>query len=194
MPREVNYTVPENYPFQSQSNVQTPDIEYVQNVEYLCINSSDRNVTAYPKVNSYRVDADVTFKNIHSIEVVSASVANQGTPLSLPYLILHVDGLDHIHFSNKNTNDGFAVLYLKPTTAAHIQAELGVLQRNVLTFKTPLASLNNITITIRKPDGTLFDFGESNGDVTSTYQNSFLFKIITIEKTRKVLNTRAVYQ
>jgi hypothetical protein len=183
----------QNYPFASQVTVQEKDIEYVEVISYLLINSSDRNVVSYPKVNNYRIDSDENFRNIHSIELVAASVANQGSPLNNPYLILKIDGLDHLHFSNKNVNKGFSTMYLKYTTGPHVQPELGVLQRNILKYKTPLASLSSFTISILKPDGSLFDFGESNGDVTPAYSNSFMLKIITLEKSRKDLRNLATF-
>lgn len=181
-----------NYPFNEQNTKQS-DIVYVENVIYLHVNSSDRNTTSYPSVNSYRIDTEERFKNIKSIELVAASVANQNTVLNNPYLILKIDGLNHLNFSNKNVNTGFALMYLKYTTGAHVQPELGVLQRNVLNFRTPLASLSNINLQIVKPDGSLFSFGETSGDITTAYSNSFTLRIITLEKSRTPLNNRAVY-
>ena len=84
-------------------------------------------------------------------------------------------------------------MFLQNTTGAHIQPELGVLQRNVLNFKTPLASLSNITLQILKPDGTLFSFGESSGDTTIAYSTSFTLRIVSIEKSRQSLNNRSVF-
>lgn len=182
----------ENYPFTSQNTTQEK-IEYVEVVSYFHLNSSDRNVTSYPSVNNYRIESSEVFKNIHSIELVAASVANQGSPLNNPYLILKIDGLDHLHFSNKNVNKGFTTMYLKYTTGPHVLPELGVLQRNILRFKTPLASLGSLTISILKPDGTLFSFGESAGDITPAYSNSFMLKLLTLEKSRKDLNNRATF-
>lgn len=167
--------------------------KYEEEIHYVCINSSDRDTSKYPKVNSYRIDLQDTFKNIHSIEIVSGSVANQNSVQSFPYLIIKFDGMDHLTFSNNNINKGFALLYLKPTTGAHVQPELGCLQRNVRIFKTPIASLASITIQYFKPDGTLFDFGEANGDVSVTYQNSLVLKITTKEVLRKPIQQRMVY-
>lgn len=189
---ETNYTKVQNYPFNEQNTKQS-DIVYTENVSYLHINSSDRNTTSYPSVNSYRLESGERFRNIKSIELVASSVANQGSVLSNPYLILKIDGLNHLEFSNKNVNSAFAILYLKYTTGAHVQPELGVLQRNVLNFRTPLASLSSINLQIVKPDGTLFSFGESASDTSVTYSNSFTLRIITLEKSRADLNNRAVY-
>jgi hypothetical protein len=182
----------ENYPFVSQNTAQDP-IEYIENISYFHLNSCDRNVTAYPSVNNYRIESSELFRNIHSVELIAASVANQGSPLNNPYLILKIDGLDHLHFSNKNVNKGFATMYLKYTTGQFIQPELGVLQRNVLKFKSPLASLGSLTVSILKPDGTLFNFGETPGDITPGFSNSFMLKIITLEKSRRDLNNRATF-
>lgn len=189
---EVNYTEKQNYPFESQNTV-PPQIDYIETVSYLHINSSDRNTTAYPSVNSYKIDTEDRFKNIRSIELIAGSIPNVNSVLLQPYLILKIDGLNHINFSNKNIISGFAMMYLQNTSGAFIQPELGVLQRNVLNFKTPLASLSNINLQILKPDGTLFSFGESAGDVSVTYSTSFTLRIISIEKSRKDLNNRSVF-
>lgn len=189
---ETNYTKGQNYPFAEQ-NTKTSDIVYTEVVNYLHINSSDRNTTSYPNVNSYRIDTEERFRNIKSIELVAASVANQNTVLANPYLILKIDGLNHLNFSNKNVNTGFALMYLKYTVGGHVQPELGVLQRNVLNFRTPLASLSSINLQIVKPDGSLFSFTETAGDTSVTYSNSFTLRIITLEKSRADLTNRAVY-
>jgi hypothetical protein len=190
---EVNYTKKQtNYPFESQNTI-PPQIDYIETVSYLHINSSDRNVTAYPSVNSYKIDTDDRFKNIKSIELIAGSIPNVNSVLLQPYLILKIDGLNHINFSNKNIVSGFAMMYLQNTSGTFIQPELGVLQRNVLNFKTPLASLSNINLQILKPDGTLFSFGESAGDVSVTYSTSFTLRIVSIEKSRKDLNNRSVF-
>lgn len=188
---ETNYTRGQNFPFNEQNTKQS-DIVYTEVVNYLHINSSDRNTTSYPSVNSYRIDTE-TFKNIKSIEVIGCSIANQNSVLNNPYLILKIDSLNHLSFSNLNVTSAFAILYLKYTTGAHVQSELGCTQRSILYFKTPLASLANITLSILKPDGTLFSFGETSGDTSVAYSNSFMLKITTIEKSRVDLNNRSVY-
>ena len=166
---------------------------YQEHIHYICLNSSDRDATKYPKVNSYRIDLQDTFKNIHSIEIVAGSVANQNSVQSLPYLIVKFDGMDHLTFSNNNINKGFALLYLKPTTGAHVHPELACLQRNVRIFHTPLASLASLSVQFYKPDGTLFDFGEPNGDITTAYQNSLVLKITTKEVLREPIQHTMVY-
>lgn len=182
-----------NFPLKNQSNIQNKELEYTTSVNYICINSSDRNTSKYPNVNTYRIELSENFRNVHSIEIVSASLANQNNIQLLPYVILKLEGLDHINFSNDNNKKGFAILYLKPTTGAHVLPELGVLQRNVLINKTPISSLSNIQISLCKPDGSALTFGESNGDITVAYSNSFLLKITTVEVSRKSLHNMSVY-
>ncbi len=179
--RSFNQTIPKN------------EQNYEEHIHYICINSSDRNATLYPKVNNYRIDFQDVFKNIYSIEIAAGSVANQNSVQNLPYLVVKFDGMDHLTFSNNNINKGFALLYLKPTTGAHVYPELGCLQRNVRYFQTPLASLGSISVQFFKPDGTLFDFGESNGDITTAYQNSLVLKITTKEVVRQPIQQNMVY-
>lgn len=173
--------------------VQDNEQLYEEEIHYVCINSSDRDVTKYPKVNDYRIDLQDVFKNIHSLEIVAGSVANQNSVQTFPYLIVKFDGLDHLTFSNNNINKGFSILYLKPTAGAHVQPELGCLQRNVRIFKTPLASLASINIQFFKPDGTLFNFGEVDGDLSVAYQNSMVLKLITKQVVRNPIQQQNVY-
>lgn len=189
----TNYTKPQNYPFTEQNNVQNKDIKYNEIVSYIHVNSSDRDTGKYPSVNNYRINFDNVLKNIHSIEIVAASVANQGSALNNPYLILGLDGLNHITFSDNSLKKGFATLYLQETASAHILPELDLTGSNIYFFKTPLATLNHLDISIYAPNGTLFPFGEPSGDSTVSYSNSFLFKVRTIVKSRDDLNNRAVF-
>jgi hypothetical protein len=62
-----------------------------------------------------------------------------------------------------------------------------------LKFKNPISSLSGLTVSILKPDGTLFSFGETAGDTTPSYSNSFMMKIITLEKSRRDLHSRATF-
>lgn len=182
-----------NFPLKEQNTISLNDKEYVTTINYICLNSSDRNTSKYPNVNKYRIELNENFKNIHSVEVVSASLANKNNIQLLPYVILKIEGMDHLTFSNDNIKKGFALLYLKPTTGAHVLPELGVLQRNVLINKTPKASMSNIEVSLVKPDGSDISFGESNGDTSFEFSNSFLLKITTVEVSRKILKNRSVY-
>lgn len=196
LPNANAYMIPSNYPspLDTQLSIkQERDIIYGEEIHYLCVNSSDRDTVAYPKVNDYRIRFEDNFKNVSSIEIISGSVANQNLVQSNPYLIMKTGDHDHLTFSNKNVNKGFALLYLKPTSSGHVQPELGCLQRNVRIFKTPLASLNSLNIQLLTPDGNLFSFGENDADVSVAYQNSFVFKITTKEKSRTELNFRGVF-
>lgn len=178
---------------EKHSTMVEPETMYEERIYYVCINSSDRNVTSYPKVNEYKIDFEDTFKNVTSIEIVNATVANKASVLSNPYLVVRVEGLNHLNFSNNNINKGFALLYLKNTTGAHVQPELGVLQRNTRVFRTPLATLNSLRVSIVTPDGVLFDFGEADGNIATEFQNSFVFKIVTTEISRKPLQQRNLF-
>jgi hypothetical protein len=196
LPSSVNNTRNVNYPPEKAQHLsikQESDIEYDSKIDYFCVNSSDRDTSKYPKVNSYRIDLNDTFKNITSIEIISGSVANKNSVQNFPYLIVKLDSLDHSTFSNVNVNKGFALLYLKATSGAHVNPELGCLQRNVFLPKTPIASLKSISIKLLKPDGTLFDFGEASANTDVEFSNSFVFKIITREKNRSPIASRSVF-
>ena len=196
IPSSSNFTRQKNFPSSNDARLSTevePETTYQEYIHYVCINSSDRDTTGYPQVNNYKIDFEDTFKNVHSIEIVNGTVANQATVLANPYLVVRVDGLNHLNFSNRNINKGFAMFYLKPTTGAHVQPELGALQRNVRVFRTPLASLNSLSISLTTPDGNLFSFGEGAGDTSVAFQNSFVFKIVCKEINRTPMGHRNLF-
>lgn len=180
------FTRPENFPFKQEIIYNQGEVDYKEQIHYICINSSDRDITKDLFVNKYRIDLQDNFKNVTSLEIVSGSVANKNSVQNNPYLVLRIEGLNHLTFSNNNINNGFALLYLKPTSGLHVQPELGCLQRNIRVFDTPLANLNSIALEFRKPDGTLFSFGDTSGETANDYQNSLVFKIVTRDRKRLV--------
>lgn len=166
---------------------------YEEDISYLCINSSDRDTSKYPKVNDYKINLNKTFKNIVSIEIISGSFANKNSILDNPYILVQVDGIENFTFSNNNASKGFATLYLKNTTGAHVLPDIGCTDGYIKQFKTPVASLSSIAVKLLSPDGTLFDFGESDGDTSIEFQNSLVFRIKTNQVCRNQLQQMSVY-
>jgi hypothetical protein len=188
----------ENYN-KSYSISQEPDIVYDQIEHYLSISSRDRNRTTYPNVNNYIINFPLEFRNIASIELVQAIIPAQNNVDQEPYLLLTIDELPDVMISNdKNIANSFAILQLSsPVTAGgFIQIDKRIHENTVLTFKTPKANLAKMTVSIRDCLGELFDFGNDASlpnAPTKSLQNTFIFKITTLEKRRAQLSHRNVY-
>lgn len=188
------YNTDSNTPY---SISQEPDIEYDQHVHYLTISSKDRDVTAYPNVNQYVVNFPNEFKNIYSIELIQAIIPDQNNVQNEPYLLLKIDEIQDVMVSNdKNIANSFAILQLAPPTKANtfIQIDRRIHEYTVKYYHTPKAYLSKMSVTILGSDGIPFNFGtDTPSPPNKTYQNTFIFKIVTLEKKRKVLNHRNVY-
>lgn len=196
----VNYTNDYKNAYSQQHNnslsiVQEPGIEYETKCNYLVISSKDRDITNYPKSNFFVVNLENEYKNISSVSLVQAIIPDKNSVTNEPYLLLKINELDNVMDSNdRNISDAFAIIQLTPPTVSgtFIQNDSRIHESTVLHYKTHKASLSKITISITDYAGVPFDFG-GDGTTTKDYQNTFVFKIVTVEKNRKVLQNRNVY-
>lgn len=190
---------------QQLSLVQEPVQKYKMYSHYLSISSSNRDSVNYPLHYDYRINFDQPFKNIKVIELISAIFPNQpasssgGDILNESHLVLDIDELNYIEFPNNQGSQvlkGFSILPLKPPTKSSggfINPELGCIYHKSKVFKTPLASLDHLTMKIRDSNGNLYDFGEPTGSTLKSHQNHLVFKITVEEVDRNVLNNRNVF-
>jgi len=193
-----NYDLVYNNESNTQYSIsQEPDLQYEKKVHYLTISSKDRNVTAYPNVNQYSIKFPNEFKNIHSIELIQAIIPDQNDVQDEPYLLLQIDEIQDVMVSNdKNISNSFAILQLAAPTRSgtFIQIDRRIHEYTVKYYDTPKAYLSKMSITILDSTGALFDFGtDTPSPPNKSFQNTFIFKIVTLEKQRRVLNHRNVY-
>lgn len=176
---------------------QEPDIEYQQLTEYITISSRDRDIEQYPTVSRYTIPLPKEFKNIISLELIQAIVPDKNNVLEEPYLVLQIDELDDVMVSNdRNISDGFALLQLATpnTSGGFIMCDKRIHENTTKYFRTPKASLAKMTVTVNDCDGTPFDFGnDSPNPPNKAFQNTFVFKIISLEKKRNTLKQRNLY-
>lgn len=206
----VNYS---NLP-NTSNNSNIYDINYSNNNSFLSINeekdihyntcyekyvqicSNDRDTTIYPNPNNYKINFE-KIKNVIEIELVSVILPNQNNILDEPYVLLEITELpSNIEFSSNNIKNAFAILPMKKPnkdTGSFIIPELGQNYRTPLKLKTPIASLQSFTISVKDLNGNLFDFGTDTPTPTKSLQNSFVFKIKRMEKDMKDINARSVY-
>jgi hypothetical protein len=181
------------------SLTQEPDIEYEEFVHYLSISSRDRNRSVYPNVNNYTITFPVEFRNISSVELIQAIIPATNDADKEPYLLLDIDEIPDVMISNdKYISDSFAMLQptIPTTTGGFMQIDKRIHENTVKIFKTPKANLSKMTISIKDCLGNRFDFGSDTSlptVVDKTLQNTFIFKIVTLEKRRSELNNRGVF-
>lgn len=191
---DIVYTNDSN---QQYSISQEPDLQYEEKIHYLTISSKDRDVVAYPNVNNYSIKFPNEFKNIHSIELIQAIIPDQNNVQDEPYLLLQVDEIQDVMVSNdKNISNAFAILQLASPTRSgtFIQIDRRIHEYTVKYYDTPKAYLSKMSITILDSEGNPFDFGtDTPSPPNKSFQNTFIFKIVTLEKQRRVLNHRNVY-
>lgn len=203
---EANYQQAYNVSNNQQlSLVQEPVQKYKLYSHYVSISSSNRDAVNYPLHYDYRINFDRPLKNVKEIELISAIFPNQAAAssgsdiLNESHFIIDIDELNYIEFPNNVGSQalkGFAILPLKPPTknsGGFIIPELGCIYHKSKVFKTPLASLDHLSIKIRDNTGNLYDFGHPNGITTKSHQNHFVFKITIEEVDRTVLNNRNVF-
>ena len=176
---------------------QENDIEYEEIVKYITVSSRDRDTTTYPSVSRYVVQFATEVKNITSIELIQAMIPDKNNVLEEPYLLLKIEELEDVMISNdRHVSDSFAILQLAaPTTpGGFIMIDKRIHEHTVKYYRTPKASLNRMTITITDAYGTQFDFGSDSPDPPiKNLQNTFVFRVVTLEKKMNKLNQRTVY-
>lgn len=164
---------------------------YIKKINYLHVSSIDRNVADFPNVNSYTIELDDNYKNIHSVELIQSIIPDKNNVTAEPYLILNLSEItDVMQSKNRFIKDSFAILQMAIPLNGFIQVKKDVHEQTIKYYHTtPKASLNKMTVSIVKNDGTLFDFGSGNN---SDIQNTFVFKITTLENNTSVLNVRNI--
>jgi len=176
---------------------QEPKIEYEEIVNYLVISSKDRDTNIYPSVSRYSVNLDTTLKNITKAELIQSIIPDKNDVTDEPYLLLQIDELEDVMISNdRNVSDSFAILQLcRPVTAGgFIMMDKKIHENTIKYFTTPKASLSKITVTITDAYGTPFDFGNDSPDPPiKALQNTFVFKITTLQKKTNVLEQRNLF-
>jgi len=172
-------------------------IEYEEVVQYLTISSKDRDVNTYPTPSRYSINFQTELKNIVSIELIQAIIPDKNSVLAEPYLLLKIEELEDVMIStDRNISDAFAILQLAPpiTSGGFIMIDKRIHEHTVKYFRTPKASLNKMTVSVTDAYGTPFNFGADSPDPpVKNLQNTFVFRVVVLEKKRNVLEHRNVF-
>jgi hypothetical protein len=179
------------------SVIQEPHVEYEYTTNYIAVESKSRDLTAHPQPNSYRIVFGDSYRNVKSIELIAATIPDKNNVLSEPYLVLQIDEFDNIEASNSNLDNAFTILQLNSpnSSGSFIDLDMYICSGTIKIFKTPLARLDRMSVSIKDYDNVLFDFGDDTaGDPPNKqFQNMLLFKITTEEKKRDPLQHRNLF-
>lgn len=186
--------------FNKQLSVsQEPDIEYDHRNNYLVVSSGSRDTSVYPSSSNFVLDLDNEYRNIVHIELIAALIPDKNDVKLEPFLLLNIKELNTSMDSNdKYIDDSFAMLQIAPPVVAgsFIQVDKRTFENTALNYHTPKARLSRMTISITNTDGEIFEFSPTpggDGSVNKAYQCHFVFKIITLDTSRKSINQRNVY-
>jgi hypothetical protein len=175
------------------------DITYEEYTHFITISSRDRNRSVFSNVNHYNITLPQEFRNIYYVELVQAIIPAKNNSDAEPYLLLDIDELSDVMISNdKHISNSFAILQptVPTTTGGFMQIDKRIHENTIKIYKTPKASLSKLTVSIRDCLGNLFNFGSDTTlptTVDKSLQNTFVFKIVTLEKRRSELNQRNVF-
>lgn len=180
---------------QQLSISQEPDIKYELRENYLIVSSADRDVNTYPSSSNFVIQLEKEYKNIVSIELIQAIVPDKNNVTAEPYLLLKIKELENtMDSNNKQVYDSFAILQVCAPTIPNsfLQIDKRIFENVTLNYRTPRASLSKLTIQITDASGNIFDFGGS-GTTAKANQSLFVFKIVTSDSNRSLINNRNVY-
>jgi len=168
-----------------QEFVTSPTSKIFTSEKYFCINGFDRDWAIAKQRFRFTTDFSTTdnsiqnrYKNIKSISVkriiipqeirdmssinnVPKSFYNYSFNFNFPYVFLQIDELDNVYDGTSETiRKGFTQMivdkcYFAPNGRGYLV--LQSMQDEKKVFQTPLSELSRLTISIRKPNGELFN-------------------------------------
>lgn len=188
------YSSPQLSPALDLSLQKEPKINYTLHDNYVFISSQSRDTTAYPLHYDYRIKFVNVFKNVRSIEMVSAIIPNSSGILDEPVVVFDINEINHIDFSTPTGyKKAFSILPIsEPNKATDGFINLKPAQP-VLTYKLPISSLSAISVKLLDITGSPLTFGPANGSTAKALQHSFLLKIVTEDRSRAPLKYRNQY-
>ncbi len=187
------------------------DQEYVETTNYLVLDSTERDRAKFPSTSSYDMDLSRVssirgngFANVHSVELVRATVPDANGVAAEPYLLVRVsDQLAGraVQGNNDAVSDSLAVLSLPAAASTgnfiHVAPADGNGFAPTAVFPdAPLASLTKLQIRITDREGTPFNFGTDTTPPTApnkALQIVLMLRIVTQERRRRMLQAQPVF-
>lgn len=154
---------------------------------HVSVSSAARDRDRWPSPSVFQVrlvgpDAVATtghrIKNVHSVKLISCSVPALPALLDDPYLLLQIDELHACTFDAASTpvRNAFAKVYFEPEpVSAFYRLDDGTgdpLEK--VYWPTPLAALDRLTVSFRRPTGEPIDLGADDGMAVDPLKQTFL--------------------
>jgi len=184
--------------------------DMVEEIYYIDIDSRERDRTIWPDPQNYQIKFQGTsdhenvigqvYKNIKSIELISMCIPNTNNVLDEQYLLLQIDEINNKkrRSANINVDKAFTRLIFQDLAAVnYLCIDKDISSPLILEYPKNdlLASLSKMTISLRRYDGTLFDFGTDTVAPTpfdETVQNSMTFKITELVRDTSKMGKRII--
>lgn len=166
---------------------------------YFSIDSRDRDRTLWPTTSEYQVKMEPdnsfigatltrNYKNVKSIELMTAVYPNTSNILQEPYLFLCIPELEGRLYDATNLTGmkAFSKLIPHHNNTYFVYSETNYDDPAVLEFHTRGHRIDKLTIQFKKYDGSLFSFGNDTSTGTppvNSIQTSLTFKVGVVEPT-----------
>lgn len=171
--------------------------KHIERVDQLSVDSADRDRDIYPASSYFEVHvgtvadtfdgAHITepFKDIKSIELVSAVIPDVNSIGSEPYMLVDIEEFhdQNAYFAtNKATTQAIAKLYFNvPSNGGFYRYKtMDSNERHIINFYPPLASFHKMRIRLLDRDGAVFDLGTDTTPptpVNKALQVSYTFRV-----------------
>lgn len=164
--------------------------DYVIHDHYVTISSGGRDTSKYPLHFDYKVDFQIPFRNIRSVEIVSCVIPDESVTTE-PVVIFNIDELNFMSFiSSSGYKNIFAAFPIsEPNAQNHSFINLKA-QGPTIKYRTPLASLSSATVKLYNVDYQPLTFGVPAGSISKALQHTFVLKVSVEESSTKPIEFR----
>lgn len=127
----------------------------------LCVDSADRNTTAYPEADTYSISLPSRYKNIWKAELLNIQIAAINPVEDYVYLSIdQLNGLDST--SNAGLNFAFAKIpFISQTSDLHY-LDGSIINFGPVPLQNPIASLDKLNIKIINSAGVIVNQNGNN--------------------------------
>jgi hypothetical protein len=139
----------------------------------LLIDSRDAQARYYQPFHfTIKLDTDMSIQRFRDIQCVELKLASIPKVAGEQYVVLDIEELrdSNLDASNRASHEAFAVVYFDNSnlTAGAIKPMDKFFSQKTY-FNPPIASMDRLTVTIRKPDGTIVSPSETGGIDTVSF-------------------------
>lgn len=167
---------------------------------YFHIDSGQRDTEAFPTRSHFKIKLESPLFDVVSFEVLGLIVPNVGDLIDLPYLIIDIYELNNTFAGARVPISCCAIVNPQhpvtgPGGTSYVHTCRKIAERSPMVYRPPRARIYNLTISIRRPDGSLYDFGTDAADtcdITKQFMLSFKVAVKNKDASGLLTDFRAV--